>query len=661
MVQLPLFAPKCDWTAPKISELPQWEGAMRVAVDIETRDPELKKTGIGVRRGGYITGVSFAIQRPEDTEADLVRVPAFYLPVRHEGGDNLDATHVFQYLKDQARRFKGDLVGANLQYDLDYLEEAGVEFNPRFIRDVQVAEPILDELHHSFGLEAIAGYNGFEGKDQLHLVAAAKMFGVDPKSEMWKLPARHVGGYAENDARLPLRIINRQERRIYAADGEGTGGPSLWELYNLESRCLPVLLAMRRRGVRIDFDQLDRVEARALREEADSLAEVSRLTGHLVTMADINRPTVVGPAIESVVGKLPRTKMGKIELKAATLNGFKHPAVDALLRAKRFNKVRTTFVESIRRHQVNGRVHTTFNQLRSTDDGSGEDSGAITGRLSSGDPNLQQQPARDPEIGPMWRSIYLPDEGGEWACLDFSQQEPRWLVHFAEAANCRGATEAGERYRRDPKTDNHDMMTIMIHGQEAWDSWDKATRKEKRSKCKTIYLGLCYAMGGGKLARSIDLPTEWRETRAGRAYEAAGPEAQLILDQFDAAVPFIRELARRAEKVAKDRGYIRTILGRRLHFPLALDGSGAYDFTYKALNKLIQGSSADQTKKAMVTAHEAGIRLQLQVHDELDLTIWDRETTRHLSEIMTTCVPCNVPHRCDAEIGPNWGTLKDVA
>lgn len=660
MVQLPLFAPVSHWTPPKISELPSWEGAARVAVDIETRDPDLKQTGIGVRREGYITGISFAIQRPEHTEAELETVPAFYLPIAHEGGDNLDPTHVWAYLRDMAARFKGDIVGANLQYDLDYLAEAGVEFQPRFFRDVQLAEPLLDELRMSYSLDNVARYNGFDGKDQLHLEAAARMFNVDPKSGMWKLPARHVGPYAEVDARLPLRIINRQERRIAQEDDRDQQGARLWDLYDLESRCLPVLLAMRRRGVKIDFDQLDRVEARARREEENHLKEFSRLTGHRVTVEDINRPTVIGPALESVIGRLPLTKTGKPELKAATLQGFDHPAVSALLEAKKFNKVRTTFVESIRRHQVKGRVHCTFNQLRSTDDGSGDDKGTISGRLSSTDPNLQQQPARDPVIGPLWRAIYVPDEGGQWACIDFSQQEPRWLVHFAEVANCRGAHEAAERYRQDPKTDNHDMMTIMIHGQEAWDSWDKATRKYHRSNAKTIYLGLCYSMGGGKLARSLGLETEWRETKAGRAYEAAGPEAQAILDDFDAKVPFIRELARRAERVAKDRGYIRTVLGRRCHFPPAKDGPG-YDWTHKALNRLIQGSSADQTKKAMVLAHEAGIRLQLQVHDELDLTIWSHDEARHLSEIMRNAVPCNVPHRCDIEVGPNWGEIKELA
>lgn len=660
MVQLPLFAPVSHWQPPKVSELPSWVGARRVAVDIETRDPELKKTGIGVRRNGYITGVSFAIQWGDETDKALQQAPAYYLPVRHEGGDNLDPAHVWAYLRDQAAQFRGDIVGANLQYDLDYLAEMGVEFTPRFFRDVQLAEPLLDELRMSYSLDNIATYNSMEGKDQLHLEAAARMFKVDPKSGMWKLPARHVGPYAEVDARLPLRIINRQERRIAQEDDSDQSGARLWDLYDLESRCLPVLLAMRRRGVRIDFDQLDQVESRARREEEDWLRELSRLTGHNVTVADINRPTVVGPAIESAVGKLPRTKTGKYELKSSTLKQFDHPAVNALLEAKKFNKVRMTFVESIRRHQVNGRVHCTFNQLRSTDDGSGDDKGTISGRLSSTDPNLQQQPARDPVIGPLWRAIYVPDDGGEWACIDFSQQEPRWLVHFAEVANCRGAHDAAERYRQDPKTDNHDMMTIMIHGQDAWDSWDSKTRKYHRGNAKTIYLGLCYSMGGGKLARSLGLETEWRETRSGRAYEAAGPEAQAILDDFDAKVPFIRELARRVERVAKERGYIRTVLGRRCHFPPAKDGPG-YDWTHKALNRLIQGSSADQTKKAMVEAHEAGIRLQLQVHDELDLTIWSREEAEHLSEIMRNAVPCNVPHRCDIEAGPNWGQIKEIA
>lgn len=658
MVQLPLFSPTTDWRPPRIASLPSWQGARRVAIDIETCDPELKKTGIGVRRNGRIVGFSFAIEFP-----GLAKAPCFYLPIDHEGGDNVDKEMALQYLRDQAAVFEGDIITANGSYDFDYLAEVKIIFRKvRFHRDIQNAEPLLDENQFTYSLDAVLTRNGFEGKNESHLYQAAAMFGVDAKAELWKLPARHVGPYAEADASRLLPLIQRQENRIQALDEASPGGARLWDLYNLESRLMPVLLKMRRRGVAVDFDQLDRVEAKTFQEEAASLEEVTRLSGVKVTSADINRPTVVGKAMEAALGKpLKPTPNGKPGISKAALEALgNNPVVEHFLRARRFNKLRTTFVESIRTHAVNGRIHCTFHQMRRQKEDGGS-AGTITGRLSSGDPNLQQQPARDPEIGKMWRAIYIPEDGEMWACLDYSQQEPRWLVHFAELSNCIGAHEAAERYRNDPTTDNHDMMTVMIHGQEAWDSWGPKERKFNRGNAKTIYLGLCYAMGGGKLCRSLGLPTVWKDKRNGDKYEAAGEEGQALLDLFNSKVPFIKELARRAENRAKGRGWIKTVLGRHLRFVLKKDGSGQFDFTHKALNKLIQGSSADQTKKAMVMADDAGIRLQLQVHDELDLTIWDTQEAEHLAEIMRTCVPCNVPAKVDIEVGPNWGEIKELA
>lgn len=660
MVQLPLFQPRTDWRPPRLADLPSWEGARRVAIDIETHDPQLTKLGPGVRRGGRIVGVSFAIEHPETT--DLTKAPAFYLPFGHEGGGNLPKEHVLQYLRDQAAVFKGDMVTANGQYDYDYLAEEGVVFKlVRFFRDIQNAEPLLDENQFSFGLDAVLTRNGFEGKNESHLRQAAAMFNVDAKSEMWKMPAKHVGPYAEADAARLLPLIQKQEYRIQQVDDADPSGSRLWDLYDLESRLMPVLIKMRRRGVRVDFKHLERVEAKSYREEEASLAELTRLSGVKVTREDINRPTVVAKAIESATGaRLPKTKTGKPSIKKDVLEALgEHEAVAHFLRARRFNKLRTTFVESIRAHAIGDRIHCTFHQLRRQKEDGGS-AGTVSGRLSSGDPNLQQQPARDPEIGKLWRAIYLPEEGAQWACLDYSQQEPRWLVHFAEISNCIGAHVAAERYRNDPTTDNHDMMTILIHGQEAWDSWSKSERKFHRGNAKTIYLGLCYAMGGAKLCRSLGLPTKWITTRSGKDIEVAGDEGAALLELFDSKVPFIKELARRAENRAKSRGFIKTVLGRRCRFPVKKDGSGSYDWTHKALNRLIQGSSADQMKRAMVEADAAGIRLQLQVHDELDLSYWHRDEIDHLGEIMLNAVPCNVPHKVDKEVGKSWGEIQDI-
>jgi DNA polymerase I-like protein with 3'-5' exonuclease and polymerase domains len=411
--------------------------------------------------------------------------------------------------------------------------------------------------------------------------------------------------------------------------------------------------------VRINQRHLGKVEARCVREEAASMGAFSEAVGRTVDPADLNRASITGPLLEDALGvKLPRTeKSGAISVKVDVLRSFQgNPAVDALLRAKKYYKLRTTFVESIRNHMTDGRIHCTFRQLRG-ESASGDLAGAGPGRLSSASPNLQQQPARDPEIGDFWRQLYLPDEGKEWACLDFSQQEPRWLIHFAELKGLPKAKEAAEQYRRDPSTDNHTLMTRMIHGARV-DSMDPKEFKQMRTAAKTILLGMMYGMGGAKLCGQLGLPTRWMETNGGKMIEVAGPEGQDLIDKFNKGLPYVKMLAGTVEEAARKRGYIRTILGRRCRFPIGQGGKP--EFTYKALNRLIQGSSADQTKKAMVDAADAGFELQLQVHDEFDLSIENHQQARDLAEIMRNAVPANVPFKVDIEIGPSWGEIKDI-
>lgn len=646
-MQLRLFSPVSGWTPTPLSALPLWAGATRVSVDIETRDPHLKKLGPSVRRGGYIVGFSFALRRPGERDR------AWYVPIRHEGGGNVDREVALQWLRDQASSFRGEIVGANLQYDLDYLAEAGVSFRPSFFRDVQVAEPLLDELQFSYSLNAIAERCGLAGKSEELLDKAAAHHGLKGKGDLWRLPAHLVGPYAEGDALLPLEILDAQDRRIDATDAadervQAGSAKSLRSLWDLESRLLPVLLKMRRRGVRVDLGHLDVVEARCVREEHDACAAFSVAAGKKVTPGDLKKQAFIGPIIEEVVGhRMGRTKTGKVELKAQKLRALHHPTVDLFLRACRFRKLRTDFVGGIREHQIAGRVHTTFNQVKRSSDDEDEE-GTISGRLSSVDPNLQQQPTRDPDIGPLWRRIYLADEGAEWACLDYSKQEPRWLVHFAAVTGLTGAPELREQYRANPALDLYTALRDRI-GWSGDEGYDRA---------KLVYLGNAYGMGGAKFARQLGMPTKWIETRGGRWIEVAGDDAQKVLDDFFRGVPFIPELNDKAQAAAKRQGFVRTVLGRRLHFPRRQDGGPGYDFLHKAVNKIVQGSSADQTKKAMVDADDAVIPLQLQVHDELDLSVSDRKIATDLAEIMLNAVPCTVPHRVVPEFGPSWGQLE---
>jgi len=644
-MQQPLFPPHSTWKPPELGSLPSWAGARRVAVDVETCDPHLRTLGIGVRRGGYVAGFSFAI---EDG-------PAFYLPVRHQGGDNLDPDAVVRYLRDNAQAFTGDVVGAKLDYDLDYLWENGIFFSSaRSYRDITVADPLIDELADDYSLDGISKRHGLPGKNEELLRQAAAEYRVHPKRDMHLLPARYVGAYAEEDARLPLLVLRRQERLIEEND--------LWDVWNLESRVLPVLVRMRRRGVRIDFDRLDQIERWTVEEEEKALSTVHRETGIRVAVGDVWKPGALAPALEAIGVRLEKTSTGKPSIDKDVLADIDHPVAKSLARARKVNKLRTTFAASVRRYAVNGRIHCTFNQIaRESEDGSMK--GARYGRLSCVDPNLQQQPSRD-EFAKEWRKIYLPEPGTLWGAHDYSQQEPRWTTHFAAVMDLSGARAAAQAYHDDPSLDNHQFMA------------DLTTLPRKQAK--NIYLGLCYGEGGAKLSRDIGMPTRWalvsgrgrertsdffstkeealaaRRARGdGHVFETAGEEAQHVLDTFNARAPFIRLLASAAEAKAKRKGVIVTAGGRHCHFPLQADGS--YDWTHKALNRLIQGTSADQVKKALAELDDAGHYLQLQVHDEIDASVAGLEESQTIAAIMRDVMPAEVPFRVDVEIGTSWG------
>lgn len=637
-VQKPLFPPPSSWLPPVLATLPSWAGAKRVAIDCETRDPDLTTLGPGVRRGAYIVGISFAI---EDG-------PASYLPIAHEGGDNLPAEEVRWYLRDQAAVFKGDLCGANICYDLDFLKEVGIHFTPRFFRDVQVAEPLLDEQQLSYSLENIAIRNGIPGKDERLLRWAANAYGINPKAELWKLPARYIGAYAEQDSRLPLVLLRRQERELEKQN--------LLGVYDLESRVLPILLKMRRWGVRVDLRRLDEVEAWAIREETAALAAVSSLSGIRLGFEDVWDAAALSKVLAPLGLKIPLTpKTKKPSIKKDFLKGIPGDLPRLLERARKIDKVRRDFVSSVRTHLVGDRIHTTFNQLKATKD-DGDAIGTITGRLSSSDPNLQQQPARDEELGPMWRAIYVPDEGMLWASSDYSAQEPRMTVHYAALAGCPGAEDMVRRYLENPHLDLHQATADICYK-------DEPDRKKARKNSKEIFLGLAYGMGGAKLCRKLGLPTTTAfSKRQKKNIEVAGEAGQVLIDRYHDMVPFIRDLSDKVQKRAALKGYIRTLSGRRCRFPVdeekSTDKYREYLYLHKGLNKLIQGASADQTKMAMVGLKAAGLCPQLQVHDEINRSVRSVEEGQEIARIMETCVALRVPTVADLKVEANWGKAK---
>ena len=624
--QLSMFLPKSNWKPP--TDLPDLSSSKVISLDVETHDPNLMTQGPGgVRHDGKLVGISVA------TDTGYVG----YFPIAHEGGDNLDSGAVLRW----ARATLGgeqDKVGANLLYDLEWLRQAGVQVNGR-LRDIQVAEPLLDEEKDGgYSLNNLAKFYLNQEKDEEALRAAAKSFGVDPKGGLWKLPARYVGPYAEADARLPLEIWALQEIQLKEQ--------GLWDIFELESRLLNVILDMRFKGVRIDTDRAEQLNDECLSREAALLTKLRDDCGIVIEPWSADE---LSKAFDKLGIWYPRTQRGNPSFTSDWLNNHDHEFAKGIAEWRKVNKMRRDFIEGIcLKQQYNGRIHAQFHALRKDSDGT------RTGRFSSSTPNLQQIPARDEYWGPLIRGLFLPDEGQQWACLDYSQQEPRVLVHYANRLGLKGAADAVAQYTEDADTDFHQVVADMAG----------ITRKH----AKTINLGMFYGMGIYKLSQEPGMEQH---------------DAKPIFEQYHNRVPFVRQLAHQCTRSANQKGFIKTLLGRHRHFNLfepadsrntwpnretPLNRDAAMDvwkgrplrrsFTHKALNALIQGSSADMTKKAMLDLYDEGVVPHITVHDELDFSVTDSVQANKYRDIMESCVELEVPLKVDVEIGPNWGDIK---
>jgi len=646
--QLPLFQPESDWKPP--SGFMNLEGVKRLAIDVETKDVGLDVLGPGVRRGAFIVG--YAIGTDDGRRA--------YYPVRHEGGGNLDARMVERWLTAEAAKFSGEVVGAGLLYDLDFMAEVGIHFkNARRFRDVQVAEPLLDEHRLEYNLDALARTWLGESKREDLLKAAAIAWGFGTtnkavKTNLWRLPAKLVGAYGEGDADLPLRVLERQETALHEQQ--------LMELFDLESRLIPILLAMRRRGVRVDLRRAEEVSSE-LGAERDALhAEFRRLTA--CPKAELFAPDSFGAALAAMDIPVPMTeKTRKWSIKKEWLKEMasRFPVLKLLLDARSLDKCKETFVDTyIFEHNVNGRIHTEFHQLKSDD-------GGTIGRFSSSNPNLQNIPARDERLGPLVRSLFIPEEDEEWERDDYSQIEVRFEAHYAVG---RGAREFRLKYVNDPKTDYHKFIAELLHV----DPEDKI----KRKKVKNTNFAKKYGAMAPKLAVT---------------FGCSITEAEAFVKEYEAACPWTKETFDLAQRRAAERGYIKTVLGRFARFPLWEPASNGRKkmkdrvpalprgraekeypgevlvraHTYTAMNRLFQLGSADLMKKAMVDIWDAGCcgilgAPLLTVHDELDWsvpkTMAGDAAAKEVKRLMETAITLRVPIIAEAERGAHWGECK---
>jgi DNA polymerase I-like protein with 3'-5' exonuclease and polymerase domains len=610
-----------DWSAPQV--FPDLTSCQYIAIDLETHDPNLMSLGPGWARGdGYIVGVAVAAG---DFNA--------YYPVRHLNGGNIAPKNVFKWLQKQMDTPHIAKVFHNATYDLGWLRHEGIKVTGKII-DTMVAAPLLNENRFTYSLDALGRDYLGERKNEKLLRAAAKNWGIDPKADMWKLPPKFVGQYAEQDAALTLRLWNHFESELYKN--------SLMSIFDVESSLIPLMLDMREKGVRVDLDKAERTKLDLAKREKQLKDEIKRETG---IMVEPWVATSVASVLEHYGIKYTRTENSEQpSITKAFLQACPHEVAGKILKLRELNKANSTFIDSILRYQHNGRIHCEFHQLRN------DDGGTVTGRFSSSNPNLQQIPARDPELKSAIRGLFVPEEGERWGSFDYSSQEPRLLVHYCSMLTDQVPDSNVEAIVEAYKTgdvDFHQMVADMAG----------IGRKE----AKTVNLGIMYGMGRGKLANTLDITED---------------EAKDLLATYHEKVPFVKGLADMVSSRASKHGQVRTLLGRKCRFDMWEPNSFGYNkplpheeaikeygpgirraFTYKALNKLIQGSAADQTKKAMVECYNEGLVPLLTVHDELCFSVSSEDQASRIKEIMETCVDLRVPSKVDQELGDNWGEV----
>ena len=653
--QQPLFIPTSSWK-PR-GELPTGLLNMPIiALDTETCDPQLTELGPSwFRGGGHVAGISLAW--PEEGAPN--GIASDYLPIAHEGGDNLSRDNVLGWLRDLLKNFSGTLVMMNAMYDCGWLRMEKIELGTSLkLWDIMMVAALLDEHQMSYKLNALAKLYKLPLKDEAMLNDAASTYGYDPKSDLWRLPARFVGAYAARDAALTLEVQRRQVNDVQRENID--------KVVRLEHELVPLLMQMRWNGVRADRAKAEQQLSEFMTESETYRERIKDLTGY---KPDIWSADSCAVALDKVGIKYRATAKGAPSITDEWMATFEDGTVPHLInKARKAYRAGQTFCKGmvLDHLDANNRIHCEFHPLR------GDDSGTVSGRFSSSNPNLQQVPGeKDPRMGTMIRGLFLPEEDAMWCAADYSQQEPRLTVHYAAERGCSRGVDAAERYTNDPNTDYHNFVAELVFGAD----FTKAQRKI----AKTINLGLAYGMGGAKLARKLGLPTEWKmNTYSGKEYEAAGTETQAILDKYHAAVPFMRELSRQYSEEAKSKGHIRTLIGRVCRFTYyeptkggralpyseAVNTYGAGNirraFTHAALNRKIQGGSADMVKLAMLHLWREGVVPHVTVHDEVGCSVGSNKEALRIAEILKNCVKLRVPLKVDVDVGPSWGAAKPI-
>ena len=650
-----MYTAQTEWNSP--TSFPDLKDHKYIAIDLETRDPGLKSRGSGALIGeGEIVGIAVAVEGWSG-----------YYSFGHLEQNHFDEVSVMSWIKDVCA-LPATKLFHNAMYDVCWLKAYGVKINGHIV-DTMVMAALVDENKFSYSLNSVSYEWLGEVKDETALKEAAAKAGVDPKAEMWKLPDMFVGAYAEKDAELTLKLFKKLSVEIKKQN--------LTNVFDLETQLFPCLIDMKIKGVRVDVEKAHKLKQQLASQEENLLLEIKKET-------NLEPQIWAARSIAKVFDKLdlPYERTAKSKAPSFTKNFLqehKHPIVNKIAKAREINKAHTTFIDTIIKYQHKGRIHADINPIR------GEGGGTVTGRFSYSNPNLQQIPARNKQLGPMIRSLFIPEEKHSWGCFDYSQQEPRLVVHYAASSQKLRDEEEVKKI-----VDEFNNNEVDFH-QTVADMADIS-----RTQAKTINLGLFYGMGKAKLQAELGLSTK--------------DEAEKLFNKYHDRVPFVKDLMNNTSKDGSALGYIRTLLGRKCRFDkweLNEYNPGVFSppmteaeareasvikqktkeiekqkykielgeiteaqilknikpnirraFTYKALNKLIQGSAADMTKQAMLNLYREGIVPHIQIHDELDISVKSPQQAKKIIEIMEEAVTLKIPNKVDYELGNNWGEIN---
>ena len=619
-LQLTFNFKKHIWSAPL--DYRDLREAKEIAIDLETKDTGINE-GLG---SGWATNSGEIIGFAVATEGFQA-----YYPFGHFGGGNLIKEQVLQYMSDVCA-LPCRKIFHNAQYDVGWLNAYGVEVRGEIV-DTMIAGALIDENRYTYRLNSLAKDYLGELKAETDLNEAAKAHGVDPKMEMWMLPAEHVGYYAEQDARLTYLLWQRFKHEIFKQN--------LNTIWQLEKNLLPTLIKMRKKGIRVNVEKAEQLQQQFAVKEKNILQQIKKLVGKDIDIWAARQIAFAFDKLGIDYPKSPKSKEPSFTQNWLVNNDTEISKL--IVSAREINKFHNTFLNSIMKYEYKGRIHAEINQLRS------DNGGTVSGRLSMSSPNLQQLPARNKEFGPLIRGLFLPEEGYKWGSFDYSQQEPRLVVHYASSIGegYEGSQELVEAYAN-ADADFHQSVADLVG--------------IDRKQAKTIGLGLMYGMGKNKLANMLGLGFD---------------EASALIGKFNRRAPFVKMLSDRCMKKANEEGVIRTKLGRKcrfdmweprdfgIHTPETFENASAKygannikrAFTYKALNRLIQGSAADQTKQAIVACVDLGYLPLLQIHDELCFNVQE-DDVKKIVRAMEDCVKLNVPSVVDVAIGDDFGSAS---